>query len=141
MSYFSRLIIFSSIESFATALVQRGVFFYTRETLAFGETQNLVLALGMGTAYVVGAFLSHRVSEWFGERWVLLGLLIIQTGVLVAVSQRPQGWLLSVGSLGFSCLNGMMWPIVENYVSAVQTPLESFFHSPLVFKGTLYLPS
>ena len=68
MSYFSRLIVFSSISSFATALVQRGVFFYTREALAFGETQNLLLALGMGTVYVVGAFLSHHVSEWFGER-------------------------------------------------------------------------
>ncbi|MGZ6292680.1 MAG: hypothetical protein ACXWMK_10880, partial [Syntrophales bacterium] len=118
MSYFSRLIVFSSIASFATALVQRGVFFYTREALAFGETQNLLLALGMGIVYVVGAFPSHRVSERFGERRVLLGLLIIQTGVLVAISQRPQGWLLAVGSPGFSCLNGMMWPIVESYVSA-----------------------
>ncbi|MGZ3537468.1 MAG: MFS transporter [Syntrophales bacterium] len=123
MSYFSRLIVFSSIASFATALVQRGVFFYTREALAFGETQNLLLALGMGIVYVVGAFPSHRVSERFGERRVLLGLLIIQTGVLVAISQRPQGWLLAVGSPGFSCLNGMMWPIVESYVSAGQTPV------------------
>ena len=77
MSYFSRLIVFASIESFATALVQRGVFFYTRETLAFGETQNLLLALGMGIVYVVGAFPSHRVSGWFGEKRVLLGLLIL----------------------------------------------------------------
>jgi MFS family permease len=125
MSYFFRLIVFASIESFATALVQRGVFFYTREALAFGETQNLLLALGMGSVYVVGAFFSHRASEWYGERRVLLWLLIIQTGVLVAISQRPQGWLLAVGSLGFSCLNGMMWPIVESYISAGQTPVDA----------------
>lgn len=123
MSHFFCLIVFAAIESFATILVQRGVFFYTRETLAFGETQNLLLALGMGTVYVVGAFPSHRVSEWFGEKRVLLGLLIIQIGVLVAISEGPQGWLLAVGSLGFSCLNGMMWPIVESYVSAGQTPV------------------
>jgi len=123
MSYFSRLMVFASIASFATALVQRGVFFYTRETLAFGETQNLLLALGMGTVYVFGAFSSHRVSEWFGEKRVLLGLLIIEIGVLVAIRQRSQGWPLAVGSLAFSCLNGMMWPIVESYVSAGQTPV------------------
>ncbi len=123
MSYFSRLIVFASIESFATTLVQRGVFFYTRETLAFGESQNLLLALGMGIVYVAGAFLSHRVSEWFGEKRVLLGLLIIQIGVLAALSQTPQRWLLAVGSFGFSCLNGMLWPIVESYISAGQTPV------------------
>ena len=36
MSYLARLLVFASIESFATVLVQRGVYFYTRETLGFG---------------------------------------------------------------------------------------------------------
>ena len=123
MSYLTRLFVFASIESFATVLVQRGVYFYTRETLGFGENQNLLLALGMGAVYVIGALPSHRVAKRFGERQALLGVLIGQIAMLVSVWQGPQGWLLVSGSLLFSGLNGMMWPIVESCISMGQTPL------------------
>ena len=78
MSYLSRLLAFASIQSFATVLVQRGVYFYTRETLGFGGDQNLLLALGMGAVYVMGALPSHRVAKRFGERQALLAVLIGQ---------------------------------------------------------------
>ncbi len=125
MSYLARLLVFASIESFATVLVQRGVYFYTRDTLGFGENQNLLLALGMGAVYVIGAFPSHRVAKRFGERQSLLGVLIGQIAMLISVWQGPQGWLLATGSLLFSGFNGMMWPIVESYISVGQTPLEA----------------
>jgi hypothetical protein len=123
MSCIARLLVFASIGSFSTVLVQRGVYFYTREALGFGENQNLLLALGMGAVYVIGALLSHRVAKRFGERQALLGALIGQVAMLVSVWQGPRGWLLASGSLLFSGLNGMMWPIVESYISAGRTPL------------------
>jgi len=123
MTYLARLLVFASIESFATVLVQRGVYFYTREALGFGENENLLLALGMGAVYVIGALPSHRVATRFGERRALLGVLIFQITMLASVWHRPQGWLLAVGSLVFSCLNGMMWPIVESYISVGLSPL------------------
>jgi hypothetical protein len=123
MTYLVSLLVFASIGSFATVLVQRGVYFYTRDVLGFGESGNLLLALGMGVAYVIGALSSHRVAKRFGERRAVLGALIGQIGILLSVWHRPQGSLLPGGSLVFSGLNGMMWPIVESYISGGLTPL------------------
>jgi hypothetical protein len=63
------------------------------------------------------------VAKRFGERQALLGALIGQLAMLVSVWQGPRGWLLAIGSILFSGLNGMMWPIVESYISAGRAPL------------------
>jgi Na+/melibiose symporter-like transporter len=123
MIHLTRLLVFTFIQEFATVLVHRGVYFYTREALGFGETENLLLALCMGAVYVIGALPSHRVADWFGNRRAVLCLLAGQIAMLASVYHRPQGWLLAVGFLAFSWLNAMMWPIVESYVSAGLTPL------------------
>jgi hypothetical protein len=122
MTYLTRLLAFTFIEEFATVLVQRGVYFYTREALGFGENENLLLALCMGAVYVIGALPSHRAADWFGNRRALLCLLACQIATLVVVYHQPRGTLLAVGFLVFSGLNAMMWPIVESYVSAGLTP-------------------
>jgi hypothetical protein len=123
MTYLTSLLVFASIGSFATVLVQRGVYFYTRDVLGFGESGNLLLAVGMGVAYVIGALSSHHVAKRFGERRAVLGALIGQIAILLSVWHRPQGYLLPGGSLVFSGLNGMMWPIVESYISSGLPPL------------------
>jgi hypothetical protein len=123
MTYLTRLLVFTFIAEFATVLVHRGVYFYTREALGFGENENLLLALCMGAVYVIGALPSHRTAKWLGNRRALLCLLACQIATLALVYQRPRGWLLAVGFLVFSGLNAMMWPIVESYVSAGLTPL------------------
>jgi hypothetical protein len=125
MPHLTRLLIFTFIEEFATVLVHRGVYFYTREALGFGETENLLLALCMGAVYVTGALPSHRTARWLGNRRAVLFLLASQIATLIAIYCRPRGWLLAVGFLIFSGLNAMMWPIVESYVSAGLTPLEA----------------
>ena len=122
MTYLTRLLVFTFIAEFATVLVHRGVYFYTREALGFGENENLLLALCMGAVYVIGALPSHRTAKWLGNRRALLCLLACQIATLALVYQRPRGWLLAVGFLVFSGLNAMMWPIVESYVSAGLTP-------------------
>jgi hypothetical protein len=122
MTYLTRLLVFTFIEEFATVLVQRGVYFYTREALGFGENENLFLALCMGAVYVIGALPSHRAAKWLGNRRALLVLLACQITTLALVYHQPRGWLLAVGFLVFSGLNAMMWPIVESYVSAGLAP-------------------
>jgi len=123
MTYLTRLLVFTFIEEFATVLVHRGVYFYTREALSFGENENLLLALCMGAVYVIGALPSHRTAKWLGNRRAVLFLLACQIVTLVLVYCQPRGWLFAAGFLAFSWLNAMMWPIVESYVSAGRTPL------------------
>src|SRR5512136_584037 len=122
MTYLTRLLVFTSIEEFATVLVHRGVYFYTREALGFGENENLLLALCMGAIYVIGALPSHRAAKWLGNRRALLVLIACQIATLAVVYHQPRGQLLAVGFLVFSGLNAMMWPIVESYVSAGLAP-------------------
>ncbi len=122
MTYLTRLLVFTFLEEFATVLVQRGVYFYTREALGFGEHENLLLALCMGAVYVLGALPSHRTAKWLGNRRALLFLLACQTATLALIYHQPWGWPLAVGFLVFAGLNAMMWPIVESYVSAGLTP-------------------
>ena len=123
MTYLTRLLVFTFIEEFATILMHRGVYFYTREALGFGETENLLLALCMGAVYVIGALPSHRAANWFGNRRAVLFLLAGQIAMLAFVYHWPRGWMLAGGFLIFSWLNAMMWPIVESTVSAGLTPL------------------
>ena len=125
MTHLTRLLIFTFIEEFATVLVHRGVYFYTREALGFGENENLLLALCMGAVYVIGALPSHRTAKWLGNRRAVLCLLATQILMLALVYHWPRGWILTAGFLVFSCLNAMMWPIVESYVSAGLTPMEA----------------
>jgi MFS family permease len=125
MTHLARLLVFTFIEEFATVLVHRGVYFYTREALGFGENENLLLALCMGVVYVLGALPSHRTARWLGNRRALLFLLACQIATLVFVYHRPRGGLLAAGFLVFAGLNAMMWPIVESYVSAGLAPLEA----------------
>lgn len=97
MIHLTRLFVFTFIEEFATVLVHRGVYFYTREALGFGETENLLLALCMGAVYVIGALPSYRAADWFGNRRAVLCLLAGQIVMLAFVYHWPQGWLLAVG--------------------------------------------
>lgn len=110
------------LESIAATLIQRGLYFYTHEQLGFGQNENLWLAFGFGAVYVVGAFVSHRATQRFGERRLLLasvlGLLVLH--VTMALFAGPLALVFAV--LGTSVIQGLKWPIVESYVSAGLPP-------------------
>jgi hypothetical protein len=56
------------IESFSTLLLERGIYFYTRERFAFSASDNLWLALAFGVLYASGAAASHPLARLGGER-------------------------------------------------------------------------
>jgi len=111
------------IESFATILVERGVYFFTHDRLGFSDTQNLWLALAFGLAYAVGAMLSRRLSALFGsERTAVAAAIISQAMVHCAMTN----WSLTapvvvIGSVALGMLNGAKWPVIESFVSAGRT--------------------
>jgi hypothetical protein len=71
MSRLQRILIATFLLTLAALLIARGTYFYTEKLFAFTKSQNLWLALGMGVAYVLGAFVSHRLSIRFGQRRLL----------------------------------------------------------------------
>jgi hypothetical protein len=112
----------SFVESFGTILLERAIYFFAQERLGYSAAQNLLLALGFGATYTLGAACSHRLSHRLGERValgaLLLGLLVLHGGLALA----PGGWLLPVGFALVGALEGAKWPIIESYVAAGLNP-------------------
>lgn len=112
----------SFVESFATILLERAIYFFSQERLGYSEPQNLALALCFGATYIAGAASSHALAARLGERRALswtIGVLLLLHAVLALA---PGGWWLPVlfGLIG--ALEGAKWPIVESYVAAGLDP-------------------
>lgn len=115
----------TACESFASILIQRGVYFYAEDKLGWNDADNLWLALSLGSVYVVSAVVSHRVSDRFGERPVLVAALSGQLFCYAALLIQPDGVVLAVSATVFNGLSGFKWPVIESYVSAGRTPQQT----------------
>jgi MFS family permease len=116
------LFVLTFLESIAATLIQRGLYFYTHENLGFSETQNLWIAFGFGAVYIVGAFVSHGLSQRFGERRLLLASIAALFGFHSLLALFPAPWLLVSSVFGTALIQGMKWPVVESYISAGRAP-------------------
>ena len=117
----------SVIESFATVLVERGVYFYAKEKpLQFTDTQNLWLALGIGVFYVGGALSSHRIAQKLGERASLATLLVGHFACHVALAVWPAAAPFLAINFALAYMTGAKWPIIESYVSAGRSADDTF---------------
>ncbi len=125
MNYLPRLLTFIFIQSFASAIVQRGVYFFTVERLGFTRGQNLLLALLVGASYIAGALPSHRVAKLLGERRALLTILVTQALGMTLMAAAIHPAMLVAGLVIFIIANGMGWPIAESYASAGRSPADT----------------
>jgi len=116
------LFILTFLESVAATLIQRGLYFYTHESLGFDERHNLWVAFGFGIAYVAGARISHRAAERFGERHALVGCLAALAALNggAALGRAPH-WIV-IAVLTSALVQGLKWPLLESYVSAGKPP-------------------
>lgn len=119
------LIPLTFIQSFATVLLERGLYFYTEGKLEFSDTQNLALALCFGSMYTAGALLSHGITRKRGERPTLqaifIGLMVLNFTIVL----QPTMVVVWGGFAGIGFLEGMKWPIIETYVTAGATPRQT----------------
>lgn len=116
------LFILTFLESIAATLLQRGLYFYTHESLGFSQNQNLWIAFGFGAVYIVGAFASHGLSQRLGERKLLFACLFALLAVHSTLALFPAPWLLVAGVLASAIVQGAKWPVIESYVSAGRAP-------------------
>lgn len=113
-----RLLSICFCECIAVVLLERGVYFYAGNRLGYTDTMNLWLALGIGLCYIIGAVSSHRLSQRFGEKRLLLILINAQIVILLLMSF----WMHPVIFIGVNMLRAFIsaakWPVLASYVSA-----------------------
>jgi MFS family permease len=118
------LLVLSFLESFATILLERAIYFFSTNRLGYSEHENLLLALCFGVTYTLGAASSHALSRRLRElralAWSLVGLLALHAWLAFF----PGGASLVVGFALVGLLEGCKWPIIESYVAAGLGPQE-----------------
>ncbi|MEO7032429.1 MAG: MFS transporter [Polyangiaceae bacterium] len=118
-----RILVSVFTASFASTLLQRGIYFFTHDVLGFSQAQNLWVALLVGITYIGGATSSHRLAVRFGERNTLRGVLLTLTVAHAVLGYFPSNSALLVPVFAFIVMTqGAMWPIFESYMSAGETP-------------------
>ncbi len=116
--------------SLGTGAVTNGFSFIATEGLGYTRTMNLLLALVLGGSYIVGALASGPIVKRLSDRGnnatpraLLAVVLVIIGGVcfLPILAQRFAPALLELALwvliLVFSPMTGVLWPIVESYIS------------------------
>lgn len=115
------------VSSIGTGVVTNGVFFLTKSGFAFTDLANYWLALVLGVTYILAARFSHAAVEFLQRRglstravlaWTLTLMGLLGTLPLVATLLGPSGsWLLWLMVAVYSPLSGVLWPVVESFLS------------------------
>jgi hypothetical protein len=122
------LLVVTALNSFGTGMVQNGIFFLTREAYGWDRTQNYQLAVALGVTYIVGAAGAGpavaRITAATGlsSRALLAWIVAIMSVlcVLPALALRvgfEGAWPVWVLIGVYSPLSGVLWPMVESFVS------------------------
>jgi len=121
----SKILLMTFTEAFSTTLVGRGIFFYTVWALGFSGAANLWLALVYGTAYVIGAFVSHRLAKTLGEKTIMAVTALSQLALHLVLVWHFEPITLFAAYVVLGLMSGMRWPVVESYLSAGLTPKQT----------------
>jgi hypothetical protein len=100
-----------------------GIYFLTREHYRFSPERNLVLALAMGSIYVVSAYGAGRLFAALGgkrgPRRVLARVLgVWGLAALLPVTFPAVEAAIWVAALIGAVTSGLVWPVVESYLGA-----------------------
>ncbi|USN99594.1 MAG: hypothetical protein H6810_02720 [Phycisphaeraceae bacterium] len=123
---------FTFFNSLGTGAVQIGIFFLLQSAFAYGRRDNYTFGLVLYGAYVGGALaagpLLRRLTELLpglSTRAVLLASLVCQAAgsltpqavAWATGADAPPEWTIWIVAIGYGVFTGVMWPIVESYLS------------------------
>lgn len=123
------LLSFTFLNSMGSGLVANGIFFIAKETFGFSKAQCFGLGVAYGLTYIpaalaVGPLVRRLQSAGTSHRRVLAALMACMGGacLLPALSRAfaggtPGAWSLWTLMLLYAALSGMLWPMVESYLS------------------------
>ena len=116
--------------SIGTSVLTNGVYFLTKHAYGFGPLSNYILAIVLGVTYIVGSSLAGRTISLLNARGVstrtalaatliALGLICFLPPVVASLASDPQttSWAIWPMVAIYSPLTGLLWPIVESYLS------------------------
>jgi hypothetical protein len=124
------VLLFTLLNSIGTGVVTNGIFFLTDHGFGFSRTANFGLGVFLGITYVAGAFAARPIvnaalRNGRGERAVLAWIMLIMGalcclpllvyGTSVDATESPWSIWVLVGI--YSPLAGVLWPLVESFVS------------------------
>ncbi|HYE62080.1 MAG TPA: hypothetical protein VD997_08790 [Phycisphaerales bacterium] len=119
---------FTFLNSLGSGVVTNGIVFMSTGGYGFTERQNAWLMVLLGVTYIAGALATRPLVEWARRATIgtrgLLALLMIAGAALCTVPQliqwlgggRPT-WIIWLLVGVYSPLTGVLWPLVESYVS------------------------
>jgi hypothetical protein len=126
--------LFTFVNSVGTGIITNGIYFVTEHGYGFSRAQNFLLGVLLGITYIAGAFAAgplirslQRLFPSLTPRRVLLWLMVLMT--LLAALPAVVGWILGVSPAQgpkwpvwvvvvlYSPLSGVLWPVVESYIS------------------------
>jgi MFS family permease len=123
---------FTFLNSLGSGMVSNGIFFMAKENFGFSKAENFALGMVYGLAYVPAALLvgplTARISRAQGlmtTRGLLAAVMLGMASLcwLPWLTQRlaggsiPPAWSIWVLMFVYSGLSGMLWPMVESYLS------------------------
>jgi len=122
----SAVLAFSFLNSLGTAVITSGIYFFT----SFTKLENFALGAVLGVTYIAAAMAAQPLTGWLGRqhrhltaRGVLVGMMIAMMALcalpLAAARLAPS---LHTGAIwvmagAYSPLTGILWPLVESYLS------------------------
>ncbi len=127
--------LFTFLSSSGTYVVESGIFFLTKQTYRFTDAENYALGVILGVTYIAGALLAQKVVEAARARlgwssrdvlrvmmWVMAALCLLPLAMRLiepapGEGGRPATWPIWVLVGLYSPLTGVLWPMVESYVS------------------------
>ncbi|MBI1190322.1 MAG: hypothetical protein GC200_06535 [Tepidisphaera sp.] len=114
-------------------VTSNALFFITKQGYHFSENQNSFLGVLLGVTYIVGALCASRVPRLLKrlfprltQRGVLATFMVclaalacvpVLGGFLDSDPARPSTWPIWTIVLCYTPITGMLWPIVESYIS------------------------
>jgi MFS family permease len=115
------ILLISFLESIATILVERGIYFYTEKFYHFEKIHNLLLAFIFGLFYAGAAVTTERISSRYGEKSTLLAILLLHFPMFL-MFQAGTSSMLILGTIFSAILYGFKWPIIESFMVSGDTP-------------------
>lgn len=114
-------------------VTSNALFFITKQGYHFSENQNSFLGVLLGVTYIVGALCASRIPRLLkrlipglSQRGVLAVFMVclaalacvpVLGGFLDSDPAHPSSWPIWVIVLCYTPITGMLWPIVESYIS------------------------